>query len=189
MHHDDERPTPDNRVAWEPRLPGSFDDFFLAEYHSMVKALMVMERAGEAEADDCVAAAMEKLLDRWHLPEPDPRYVRRPRRYVLTVASNCFRRERQRTRTVPLEHEPAADEPAMTVRESRQVVAELLTCLPAGQRRVIYLICEGYKQTEIAEILGKKPNNVRQLAWQARKQLRQLEKPSAGRSTEGEEGS
>lgn len=189
MHHEGERRPPDARVAWEPRLPGSFDDFFLAEYRSMVKALMLMERASEAEADDWVAAAMEKLLHRWHLPASDPRYVSRPRRYVLTVARNCFRRERQRTRTVPLENEQAVDEPALTIMESRQVVAELLKCLPTGQRRVLHLICEGYTQTEIAEILGKKPNNVRQLAWQAKKRLRQREDPWAGRSTEGEEGS
>ena len=189
MHHEGERSGPDNWVAREPRLPGSFDDFFSAEYRATVKALMFMERAGEAEADDCVAAAMEKLFHRWHCPDSDSRYVRSPRRYVLTVARNCFRRERQRTRTVALEDEPPADESAMTIVESRQVVAELLKCLPPGQRRVIHLICEGYTQTDIAEILGKKSNNVRQLAWQARKQLRRLEEPSAGRSTEGEEGS
>jgi RNA polymerase sigma factor (sigma-70 family) len=189
VHHEGEGLTPDNRVAWEPRLPGGFDDFFLAEYRSMVTALMFLEHAGQAEADDCVAAAMEKLLLRWYLPESHPRYVHRPRRYVLTVARNCFRRERQRARTVALDDEPAADESAMTVMESRQVVAELLRCLSAGQRRVIHLICEGYTPTEIAEILRKKPNNVRQIAWQARKQLRRLVEPPAGGSAEREEGS
>jgi RNA polymerase sigma factor (sigma-70 family) len=177
-------------AARKLRYPGGFDDFFRTEFKSLVKALMLMESACMAEACDCVASAMEKVFTRWNLPESDPKYVRRPRPYVLRVAKSCLRRQRHRARTVPFDDDgqvPTTDEPALTAVESRQFVADLLMCLSPGQRQVMYLIAEGYTQVEIAEILRKNPNNIRQTVWQARKQLRPLLGHSATGSPEGEE--
>jgi RNA polymerase sigma factor (sigma-70 family) len=179
-------------AARKLRYPGGFDDFFRTEHKSLVKALMFAEGVCWDEADDCVASVMVKVLTRWELPESDPMYVRRPRAYVLRVAKSCFRRQRRRAQTVPLaddEQRMTTDEPAWAVVASRQFVAALLMCLSPGQRQVMYLVAEGYTHVEIAEILRKKPNNIRQTVWQAKKQLRPLlgNSHSATDSSEGEE--
>ncbi|WP_103355794.1 RNA polymerase sigma factor [Amycolatopsis sp. CA-128772] len=167
--------------------PGGFDAFFRAEYRRMVKALMVMEGASPADADDCVAHAMEKLLERWHLPAADPGWVRHPRAYALETARRKFRTERRRRQSV-VEDDASnlpADEGALTVVEARQVVADVLEGLPSAQRQVMHLITEGYTPAEIAEILGKKPHTVRQLAHLVKKRLRPvLETPAPRREEE-----
>jgi RNA polymerase sigma factor (sigma-70 family) len=176
-------------VAREQRYPGGFDDFFRTEYRRLVTALMVMG-ACLAEADDCVAHAMQMLLERWSLQASDPGYVHNPGAYAMKTARRRFTRERHRAQAVALDEvEPALaiDEPALTMLENRQFVANILECLPLAQRQVMYLITEGYRLAEIAEILRKQPNNVRQIAHQAKKRLRPLLEPPATESTHGED--
>jgi RNA polymerase sigma factor (sigma-70 family) len=149
-----------------------------------------MEGACLAEADDCVAHAMEKLFIRWNLPKSDPGYVHYPRAYAMQTARRQFRKERRRVQTVALDEvEPvlAADEPALTMLENRQFVANILERLPSAQHQVMHLITEGYTPAEIAKILRKQPNNVRQIAHQAKKRLRPLLEPPATESTHGED--
>ena len=179
-------------AARELVYPGGFDDFFRTEYRVIVGALMFMEGACLADADDCVAHAMEKLFVRWNLPASDPGYVRHPRAYVLKTAKRQFNNERRRVQAVALDYvEPvlAADESALTVLEERQFVSNILECLPPAQRQVMHLITEGYTSAEIAEILGKKPNNVRQIAYQVKKRLRPLLESSTPGVLQGEEES
>jgi RNA polymerase sigma factor (sigma-70 family) len=169
---------PESRaVAREVRYPGGFDDFFRTEYRSLVKALMIMDGACPADAADCVANAMESIFKRWHIRESDIGHVRHPRRYALKAAQNYLRKERRRAQTVQLDNDepgPAVDEPVLTAMESQKFVADVLKCLTPGERPVMHLISEGYTQVEIAEMLRKEPNNIRQIAWQARKKLRSL---------------
>jgi DNA-directed RNA polymerase specialized sigma24 family protein len=108
----------------------------------------------------------------------------------MKTARRRFTRERHRVQAVALDEvEPALaiDEPALTMLENRQFVANILECLPLAQRQVMYLITEGYRLAEIAEILRKQPNNVRQIAHQAKKRLRPLLEPPATESTHGED--
>jgi RNA polymerase sigma factor (sigma-70 family) len=175
-------------VARALRYPGGFDDFFRTEYRRIVKALMVMG-ACLAEAEDCVDHAMEMLLERWRLPASEPGHVHNPGAYAIKTARRQFTKERHRVQTVALnEVEPtlAVDEPALMM-ESRQFVATILEYLTLAQRQVMYLITEGYTSTEIAEILRKKPNNVRQIAHQARRRLRPLLEPPVTESTHGKD--
>ena len=177
-------------VVRELDYPGGFEDFFGTEYQRMVTALMIMERASLPDADGCVAHAMEKLFERWNLPNSDPGYVRHPRAYAMKTARRRFAQERQRVQTVALDEvEPmlAADGAASTMLESRQVVANILKCLPPAQRQVMHLITEGYTPNEIAEILCKKPNNIRQIAHQAKERLRPLLEPPTTGAPQGED--
>ncbi|OPC77225.1 hypothetical protein B4N89_42555 [Embleya scabrispora] len=177
-------------AARELRCPGGFDDFFRTEYRRLVQALMLMEGACRADAEEWVAHAMAKLFERWNLPESDPDYVRHPRAYAMKTAKNRCKNERRRAQTIPLDDvEPVsqADESALTALEDRQFVSNVLEGLSPAQRQVMHLIAEGYPPTEIAEILRKTPNNVRQIAHQSRKLLRlRWETPTTG-SPKGEE--
>ncbi|MFI1582963.1 sigma-70 family RNA polymerase sigma factor [Embleya sp. NPDC020630] len=177
-------------AARELRYPDGFDDFFRTEYRRFVKALMLMEEVCRADAEEWVAHAMEKLFERWNLPESDPDYVRHPRAYAMKAAKNRCKNERRRARTIPLEEvEPAlvADESALTDLEDRQFVSSVLEGLSPAQRQVMHLIAEGYTPTEIAGILRKTPNNVRQIAFQGKKLLRRRWEPPTTGSPEGEE--
>lgn len=178
----------DCAAARERKYPGGFNDFFRREYRAIVKALM-FAGASMADADDCAAHAMEKLLERWDLPTSHPRYVHRPRAYAMTTARHRFEKERRdRLKAVPFdeaESEPAVAESTLTLLENRQFVEYLLNCLPPAPRQVMYLITEGYSSGEIAEILRKTPNNVRQNAHRAKELLRPLVDPLATESPHG----
>lgn len=190
MPDEQDLPLDDRAVPRDMHYPGGFVDFFRTEYRRIVKALMFMEGACLTDADDCVAHAMAKLFERWDIPKSDPGYVRHPRAYALTTAKRQLIRERRRVRAVALDDvEPVltADEPGLTMLESREYVADILKSLPAGQRQVMCLITEGYTPTDIAGILRKRPNNVRQIAHQAKKQLRPLLEPAETESAQGEE--
>ncbi|MEV6826002.1 sigma-70 family RNA polymerase sigma factor [Amycolatopsis sp. NPDC051102] len=176
----------DGRVAY----PGGFDDFFRAEYRKLVKALMVMEGASPTDADDCVAHAMEKLFERWHLPVSDPGRVRHPRAYAMKTARRRLKDERHRLQSVALDEDGSmlpTDKSALTALEDRQFVANTLACLPSAQRQVMHLITEGYTPAEIAEVLHKKPNNIRQIIHLVKKRLRPLLDPPAIGSPQEEE--
>ncbi|EOD70220.1 RNA polymerase sigma factor [Amycolatopsis vancoresmycina] len=170
--------------------PGGFDDFFRAEYRELVKALMVMEGASLADADDCAAHAMEKVLERWDLPVSDPGRVRHPKAYAMKTARHRLNSERRRRQSVALDEDGStlpADSSALTTVEDRQFVAGILACLPPAQRQVMHLITEGYTVAEIAEVLNKKTNNVRQIVHLGKKRLRPLWGPPPIGSPEEEE--
>ncbi|WP_326950885.1 sigma-70 family RNA polymerase sigma factor [Amycolatopsis sp. NBC_00348] len=184
MHDEEQSTTGNSATDRKVFYPGGFDDFFRTEYRKLVKALMVMEGASPADADDCVAHAMEKLFERWHLPVSDPGRVRHPRAYAMKTARRRLKNERHRLQPVALDEDGSvlpADGSALTALEDRQFVANTLECLPPAQQQVMYLITEGYTPTEISEVLHKKPNNVRQIIHLVKKRLRrQLEPPVIG---------
>lgn len=188
---DEEDPGPNGSVpAGEPGRRGGFDEFFRTEYPGMVSALMLMEGASVADSDDCVAYAMEKLYARWDIPETDTGHVRHPRAYAMTTARHQFRKERNRPQTVALDEAGSvaeANASALTAWEDGQFIANVIECLSPAQRQVMHLITEGYPTTEIAEILRKNPNNIRQIAHQGKKRLRLLLEPPATGSPHGEE--
>lgn len=154
--------------------PGGFRDFFRTEYPRMVKALMGAHRASSADADDCVAHAMGELAERWD-------HVHHPRAYAMKIARRQLVNEnKRRLQAVSLDEVApvlAADDPALVRWESREFVANILEDLPEMQHQVMYLIAQGHTQTEIAEILCKKPNNVRQTVHHAKERLRPLLAP------------
>ncbi|QKV80392.1 RNA polymerase sigma factor [Amycolatopsis sp. Hca4] len=191
MSDEEQLATDKSAAGGKVAYPGGFDDFFRAEYRKLAKALMVMEGASAADADDCVAHAMEKLFERWNLPVSDPGRVRHPRAYALKTARRWLKDERCRLRSVALDEDGATlptDKSALTASEDRQFVASILACLPSAQRQVMYLITEGYTPAEIAEVLHKKANNVRQVVHLVKKRLRPLlEPPEMGPPEEEEE--
>lgn len=170
---DEENFTPDTpAVAREQDSPDGLGDFFRAKYEPMVQALMGRHQASRADAEDCVAHAMVKLAERWD-------HVRDPRAYAMTIARRQLidenkRRRLQAVSLVDVEPALAADDPALTSWESGEVVANVLECLSEPQRRVVHLITQDHTSTEIAEMLGKKSNHVRQNTHQAKELLRLL---------------
>jgi DNA-directed RNA polymerase specialized sigma24 family protein len=106
----------------------------------------MFEGACPADADDCAAYSMEKLLARWDLPESAPGYVRHPRAYAMTTARRQLQKRRRMQFVALDETEPtlAGNEPALTVFENQQFVTKILEHLSPAQRQVMHLITEGY---------------------------------------------
>lgn len=151
----------------------NFLDFFDAEYALVVRFMMRMG-AGLADAED----AMQ------HVAEQGWRKVKRgqwgqvpfPRAWARTVALNHHRAQRRKHNEVPLD--PNTDEPqpgpghAELIGQSRDLVA-LLQHLDADCRTVIACDLDDIPASETATMLGRTPQQVRDLRKKARRQLAQ----------------
>jgi RNA polymerase sigma factor (sigma-70 family) len=108
-----------------------------------------------------------------------------PLRYFATAVIRQVRsQQRERARyaeQLTNDRETAGDPIAvadMNVWEGEQWVNELIGALPPAQREVVRLVYEGLTPTEIAELLGNRPEAVRQSLFMARKTLRRrLDEP------------
>ncbi len=133
---------------------------------------------GDAEAEDI---AQESLVMAWRkLSE-----LRHPEAFTAwtmkTLSRLCFRRNRSRRDTVPLElvEEPADSSP-ISVRATLDV-EKMLGMLAPRQRAVMHLtVVEGMSDREIGEVLGIEKASVRAHRRRARERLRRLLTPTGG---------
>lgn len=151
--------------------PQDFTSFFRSTYRQVVQAVMYAG-ATEQEADEAVAAAMEDVLRRWD-------QISSPRAYARKAAVSHFIREKKRgndrTRRQLAEYAEArqdgVEDAGLTVWEDRQWVAQILGALPPAQREVMTFITDGFTPSEVAELLGKTSEAVRQNLCAARARL------------------
>jgi RNA polymerase sigma-70 factor (ECF subfamily) len=128
--------------------------------------------ATETEADEAAAAAMEEVLRRWD-------QVSSPRAYARKAAVSHFLKEKERGndrirhRLVGLAEarQDGALDSGLAVWEDGQWVEQLLSSLPAAQREVMAFIVDGFGPSEVAALLGKTPEAVRQNLKAARSRL------------------
>lgn len=162
------------RVTLPPRVapPPGFDDFFKSAYRTLMVTALYAD-ATEQEAEDAVAAAMEEILRRWSQIDNPLAYGRR------ATVSNFFkererglRRIRQRLVERGEAMQESTDSTALMVWENRQWVTQLLESLPRAQREVMTFIVDGFTPAEIAGLLGRTPDAVRQNLHAARARLR-----------------
>jgi len=162
------RVTPRRRAG----VPPGFDEFFRSAYHAFLDTAIFVGARGQ-EAEDAVAAAMEEVWRRWGEVDEPLAYGRR-----ATVSNFLKEKERglARVRRRMAERGEVMQETAgidaLSVWEDRQWVTQLLQALPLAQREVMACIVDGFKPTEIAILLGKTPEAVRQNLHAARERLR-----------------
>ncbi len=153
--------------------PDGFADFFREHYRDLLKVAMYAG-ATMHEADEATAAVMKEILRRWDEVDDPLAYARR------AVVSNFVKEktrglDRVRRRQVERGAGTVAgrEDRSLTVWEDREWVMQMLRSLPPGQRDVMAFIVDGFTSTEIAALLGRSPDAVRQSLCGARQRLKE----------------
>jgi RNA polymerase sigma factor (sigma-70 family) len=181
----------DNRVvaqataAPEPGQPGSLfsgpAEFCGRHYRELVRAAMYAGATKE-EAKAAVSAALEDVVRNW------PRLVH-PLKWAKKAVINHFLKEKERdlerTRRRLVEKRAGTaqgrHDGGLNLWEERQWVMQLLKTLPRKQAEVMAMVVDDFTPTEIAELLGRSPEAVRQSLREARQRLkRALQQERAG---------
>lgn len=138
--------------------------------------ICVMRLAGFERSS--IEDVVQEVFVRWLGTMPDFASLEHERAWFIRVAVNCctdVMRDAVRRASVPLEECDylAGGETAEDALMERELLREILS-LPEACRDVVYLYyAEGYNTTEIAKILGRKPNTVRRELARGREKLRE----------------
>lgn len=151
------------------RLGGDRSQDFAVFYASSYRAVLTATLAvggSLPEAEDAVQEAMKELLRAWER-------VTSPYSYVRTAAVRRVIRARRRDRAIASLAWPVADDPGgrLTLWEDREWVTQFLRSLPPAQREVIALLVDEFSPGEIAALLGKTEDAVRQNLYATRRRL------------------
>lgn len=148
----------------------AFDEFFRHHYPAMVR-LVMYTGATLHDAEDAVSTAMVEAYLAWPL-------LVNPTAWVRTAAIHNFVNDAKRNRRRPALEAQAArrdrtDTPTERVEEpdERDLILAALHELPPAQQRVMALLMDGHRPTEIAEMLGVNPHNVRSNLRHARDRM------------------
>jgi RNA polymerase sigma factor (sigma-70 family) len=150
----------------------SFEHFYRASYRDVFKVAL-LAGAIELDAYEAVDATMEDVLHRWEVIDNPLRYAGR------AVVSNLLKsktrglnRIRQRQIARGEVSAEAHDDIGLTAWEDQQWVEQMLEHLTPTQRGVMVNFIDGLTPAEIAELLGKSSEAVRQSLCAARRRLR-----------------
>lgn len=157
---------------------GDFEEFYRSSYRKLLAYAMYVG-ASLDEAEEAVGATMAEVFARWQKIENPVAYARR-----ATVSN--FVKERTRPRRL-VRHlmnygqvADSYDDPGLSIWEDSQWVKQLLASLPQAQRDVMAGIVDDFRPAEIALLLGKSPDAVRQSLRLARQRLRLALEEQAG---------
>ncbi|MDB5910358.1 MAG: hypothetical protein JWP34_4472 [Massilia sp.] len=145
--------------------PEVFEEFY-TDTLPMLQHHLIRLGALFEEARDLAQEALVEVYQR-------RREIECPNAYATTVARNLFYRARKAA--ARFEQTAAAEYGGLAARHDgpeEQMVRETIAALPGLQRRVLALRYDGYTPTEIAELLGTTPNNVRVTLHHTRAKLR-----------------
>jgi RNA polymerase sigma factor (sigma-70 family) len=126
------------------------------------------------DAHDTISDVMVDMLKKntWGRLTANPKaWVRKAVLHTYYDQQKRQRREREIERHLPVTPESYVDD-RPNVREDWQWVEQMLSRLPPTQRTIIELIIAESDAREIADLLGKTPDAVRQNLAHARKRLR-----------------
>jgi RNA polymerase sigma-70 factor (ECF subfamily) len=158
-----------------PMTIGEFEEFYEAEYPILIKFLVFLGASVE-EAKD---AAQKAMTDLYRRLEAGKGTIASPAPWARRAAYRYFIKERRRERDrLPREikggHlalEAYADD-GLTAWEGEQHIEHLLSTLTPTQQAVLRLVLDGRSTREIAEILGKSEENIRQQLKNGRDRLK-----------------
>lgn len=162
------------------RPPVEFTDFFRGHHVFLIETAMY---AGATRPEARLAAqdAMTDVLRRWN-------DIGNPVAYARRAVLSCFLKARRdgldRVRIEQVRYGAGTPQGRLdqdlTAWEDRQWVRQLLDSLPPKQREVMAFVVDGFEPSEIALLLGRSPEAVRQNLWEARSRLkRALEQDQA----------
>ena len=166
-----EPPAGQARSAPGPGPGVSFETFWIARYRYHCAVLMTIG-ASLAEAEDTISHLAEDMLrkNKW-----DTLY--NPKAWVPKALLHIYRDQQKRQgrgRELEIKNHltpGSCPDDGLNVWEDRQWVAQMLRSLSPAQRAVVELIIDGLRPREIAYLLGKTPETIRQHLAQARKKL------------------
>ena len=139
------------------------------KYARNVSSACMMRLQNHADAEDCFQNTFLKLYRK----SPDFHDESHLKAWLLRVAINeCKNCIRDNRRHLPLD---AAAQLAAPSAEDDADLSWALMKLESDYREVVYLYyVEQMKVTEIADVLGKKPNTIKTLLHRGREKLRQI---------------
>lgn len=153
--------------------PTGFTAFFREHHPSLIHTAMY---AGATRTEARLAAqdAMTDVLKRWD-------DIANPVAYTRQAVLSCFFKARRdgldRVRIKQVRHGAGTPEARLdqnlTAWENKQWVCQLLDSLPAKQREAMALVVDGFEPSEIAALLGRSAEAVRQNLREARTRLKQ----------------
>jgi RNA polymerase sigma factor (sigma-70 family) len=180
----------DNRVAQavvapQPQRgaspPIGLEEFCREHYRKLV-AITMYVGATKEEAQEAAAGAIADLVGAWGRPDDPLKWARR-------AAINHFYKEKtpgpERDRNRLVEKGAATaegdDHQQLLLWEDRHWVDQMLEPLPQKQKEAMKLVTEGYTPKDIATLLGRTPEAVRQNLLEARRRLRrEMQQEPAG---------
>ena len=157
-------PGPDPRADLEAFLNG--------HYRYFLKTLMVVGASAD-DAHEAVQAAVADMLekDTWN------RLTRNPKAWVrIAVRHAYYDQQKKRRRNREIENLPPPSgsylDDGSNCWADWQWVAQMLSTLPPAQREVFELVLAELAPQEIADLLGKTPDTIRQNLAHARRRLK-----------------
>jgi RNA polymerase sigma factor (sigma-70 family) len=161
--------------------PAGPEQFFREHYRDLIKITMYAG-ANQEQAMEAASAAVEEML-RPDRNSPGHRTWDRlqdPLKWGFRAAINHYLKEKTRgldTRRLRLAEVGAgtaegSDDAQLTVWEDVQWVEQMLASLPPKQAEAMRLVTKGFTPNEIAELLGRTPEAVRQNLVEARRRLK-----------------
>jgi RNA polymerase sigma-70 factor (sigma-E family) len=147
-------------------------EWFVAERGDRLLRTAALLAGSQADGEDLLQSALERLLRHWRRIDRDPEnYVRRT---LYNLAADRWRRQRvQRRHAVLFEPAPPVD-PSAAV-DLRDAVVRVLVRLPPRQRAVLVLrYFEQLSEAETAEALGCSVGTVKSAAARGLARLRDM---------------
>jgi RNA polymerase sigma factor (sigma-70 family) len=186
----------DRRPYGNASRPAGAEEFMRTYYRDLIANTMYFG-ADIEQAKEAVARALVDVVRDW-------KRIRDPLSWARTAAINHYLKEKtrglERIRNRLVERgagNPQGDDRSqLTIWEDEQWVMQKLGLLSPKQAEVMSLVLEGFAPTQIAELLGRNPDAVRQNLRKARKRLKKAmqqeraydRKPGNGRSSSRKEG-
>jgi RNA polymerase sigma factor (sigma-70 family) len=162
------------RIRLTRRQKAAADRFFRIRYTQLLALAMYMGATRE-EAEDAIESVMIYMLSRWEKIRTPQTYARK------AVVHELIKQKTRSRRFVPLldkdgellgdRDRDLGQEDQLTVWENRQWVMSLLNSLPPRQQEVMALIVDEFRPKDIAALLGRDPDAVRQNLMAARRRL------------------
>jgi RNA polymerase sigma factor (sigma-70 family) len=149
-----------------------FEAFWLERYRYHCTVLMTIG-ASLADAEETISYLAEDILKKntWDTLSNPRAWVRKALLRIYIDQRKRQRRGRELEIKKHLIPESYLDD-GLNVWEDRQWVAQMLRPLSPAQRAVVELIVDGLRPWEIADLLGKTPETIRQHLAHAREKLK-----------------
>jgi RNA polymerase sigma-70 factor (sigma-E family) len=145
---------------------------FVAERGDRLLRTAALLTGSQADGEDLLQSALERLLRNWRRIDGDPEhYVRRA---LYNLAADGWRRQRVWQRKAMLLEPAQPIDPAAAV-DLRDAMLRVLAQLPPRQRAVLVLrYFEELSETEAAEVLGCSVGTVKSAASRGLARLREI---------------
>lgn len=164
------RTTPTARPR-QQAAPPEFVAFFRAQYPKLKMTAMSLGASPE-EADEAAASAMKEVYLRWDHIEAPLAYGKRAALSNFLKAKERDRNRQRAEQDAEAHRDRIIDHAGLNVWEDEQWVTQILGSLPAAQREALALVFDDFGPTEIARLLGKTPEAIRQNLRAARERLK-----------------